>query len=277
MWWSVDRLEELVTVSRDGFARTADGASIWYRVDEPVLPSQDQNRAVVLISGLGADDTGWEPVLGSLAAFTVVRFHNRGIGRSSDIPSGAWSTRDSAADVLAVLDAAGISRASVYGHSLGGRIAQWVAADFPDRVDRLVLGATTPGDTHGVPRPEAATRAFATGDPQAALELVFTPAFLASHVDASALTETHATSPQQAAAQLAMSTAHDGWEALPRIKAPTLVVHGVDDGVTDARNAEVLHDRIPGADLLLLAGARHGYFSERADANSMIAAFLAQG
>lgn len=252
----------------EGVAHSTDGGEIWFTVT-------GEGPSVVLVSGLGADETIWEPVLGSLAGFRVIRLHNRGIGRSSDIPATGWSTRKSAGDVIAVLDAVGAERTCVYGHSLGGRIAQWIAADFPDRVDRLVLGATTAGDAHGVPRPEAATRAFEAGDPRAALELVFTPGYLAAHPEAAAQTENRANSPEQAARQLALSTAHDGWEALPRIAAPTLVVHGIDDGVTDVRNAQILCDRIPNADLLLLAGARHGYFAERPEANAMIAAFLA--
>jgi len=258
-----------------GFAQTRDGNSIWYRIDRPNAPVDPTGPAVVLISGLGADETIWEPALDSLDGSTIVRLHNRGIGHSADIPSPAWTTRDAAADVAAVLDAAGLPRAAVYGHSLGGRIAQWVAADFPDRVTRLVLGATTPGDAHGFPRPEAATRAFESGNPVAALELVFSPGYLAAHPEAATTIENRAVSPEQGALQLAMSTAHDAWQALPRIRARTLVVHGVDDGVTDVRNASILRDHIADADLLLLAGARHAYPFERPDANAMIAAFLA--
>ncbi|MFT8395469.1 alpha/beta fold hydrolase [Propionibacterium sp.] len=256
-----------------GFAASPDGASIWYRVDRPEAPRQAA-PVVVLISGLGGDETIWDTMLPSLAGATIIRFHNRGIGRSSDIPSPDWSTRDSARDVIAVLDAIRVERASVYGHSLGGRIAQWVAADFPERVVRLVLGATTIGDAHGVPRPAAATRAFETGDPQAALELVYTPGYLSAHPEAAAQKISPAHNPEQAALQLAMSTAHDGWDAAPRITAPTLVVHGIDDGVTDARNARVLAEHIPRADLLLLNGARHEYFAERADANALIGLYL---
>lgn len=258
-----------------GFAQTRDGSSIWYRIDRPNAPADPTGPVVVLVSGLGADETIWEPALESLDGSTIVRLHNRGIGHSADIPSPAWTTRDAAADVAAVLDAAGLPSAAVYGHSLGGRIAQWVAADFPDRVTRLVLGATTPGDAHGFPRPEAATRAFESGNPVAALELVFSPGYLAAHPEAATTIENRVVSPEQGALQLAMSTAHDAWEALPRIRARTLVVHGVDDGVTDVRNASILRDHIADADLLLLAGARHAYPFERPDANAMIAAFLA--
>lgn len=267
--------EQTARTGRDGFATAGDGEAIWYRIDELRGEGGPDRGAVVLVSGLGGDETAWDDVLLSLDGFTVIRLQNRGIGRSAALPSERWSTRDSAEDVIAVLDAAGIARAAVYGHSLGGRIAQWIAADFPERVTRLVLGATTLGDAHGIPRPAAATRAFESGDPQAALALVFTPAYLSAHPEAFARTESVAHSPEQAARQLAMSTAHDGGEAAPRITAPTLIVHGTEDGITDAENARLLHERILHSDLLPLRDARHAYFSERADANAMVAAFLA--
>ncbi len=255
----------------EGLAPTPDGGSIWYRLDGPEPGSAP---ALVLVSGLGADEHMWDDILAGLAGFSVIRLNNRGIGRSADIPSPSYSTRDCARDVIAVLDAAGVEKASVYGHSLGGRIAQWVAADFPERVHRLVLGATTIGDAHGVPRPAAATKAFEDGDPQAGLELAYTPAYLAEHPEVAEAQAEKVSSPEQSALQLALSTAHDGWDAAARIIAPTLVVHGRDDGITDVRNAEVLVGRIPHADLLLLEGARHAYLAERPDANAMIATFL---
>lgn len=258
----------------EGFAPAGDGGSIWFRVDAFQERETSDLPVVVLIGGLGADESIWDDTLASLRGFTIIRFHNRGIGNSSVIPSTTWSTRDSARDVIAVLDAVGVITAAVYGHSLGGRIAQWVAADFPHRVDRLVLGATTVGDEHGVPRPLAATAAFESGDPMAVLELVYTPAYIATHPEASSQTTNKAKSPEQASLQLALSTAHDGLDAIPRIQVPVLVVHGSDDGVTNPRNATILHELLPHSDLLVLDNARHGYFSERRDANAMIAAFL---
>src|SRR3984893_5630964 len=102
--------------------------------------------------GLGMNATGWwrtVPVLAA-AGLRVLTFDNRGVGRS-DRPPGPYSTALMADDAVAVLDAAAVQRAHVYGISLGGMIAQEIALRHPDRVVRLVLGATTPGGKAAVP------------------------------------------------------------------------------------------------------------------------------
>jgi pimeloyl-ACP methyl ester carboxylesterase len=73
----------------------------------------------------------------------------------------------------------------------------------------------------------------------------------------------------------AASAAHDAWDALPAITAPTLVVHGADDRFNPAANAPLLAERIPGARLHLIPGARHAYFEEfRATASPLVLDFL---
>ena len=74
---------------------------------------------------------------------------SRGTGDSAVGDTAGYTTRAFARDAVAVLDAAGIDRAHVYGHSMGGRVAQWLAIDAPHRVGALVLGATTAGDSQG--------------------------------------------------------------------------------------------------------------------------------
>ena len=94
---------------------------------------------LVLIQGMGLDRFGWGPVLPELRRhFRLVLLDNRGSGRS-DLPPGSFGVADMAADVLAVLDAAGVRRAHVMGASLGGMVAQELAVDHADRVDGLVL------------------------------------------------------------------------------------------------------------------------------------------
>lgn len=247
-------------------AITADDAQIWYR-------STGDGAPVVLIAGFGCDDTFWDPVLPSLAGMRVITMHNRGVGHSSDIPVG-FSSRDSAGDVIAVLDALGVDESAVYGHSMGGRIAQWVAAEHPDRVAALVLGATTVGDAHGIPRSPEAAAAFASGDPKALLDLVFTPGYIAAHPDAAHVTVSRIRGLRNRSRQLALSGGHDGSSALAAITAPTLVVHGTADGITDVANARILRDGIAGADLLELSGLRHNYLYESSIANRMVAQAL---
>lgn len=76
-------------------------------------------------------------------------------------------------------------------------------------------------------------------------------------------------------AHLRASAGHDAWDALPRITAPTLVVHGTDDIFNPAANAPLLAERIPNARLHLIPGARHAYFEEFRDlAGSLVLGFL---
>lgn len=71
------------------------------------------------------------------------------------------------------------------------------------------------------------------------------------------------------------SNKHDAWDVLPDIRVPTLVVHGTDDRFNPAANALLLAERIPGARLHLVEGARHAYFDEfRAVASPVVRTFL---
>ncbi|RZS32644.1 hypothetical protein EV193_11120 [Herbihabitans rhizosphaerae] len=75
---------------------------------------------------------------------------------------------------------------------------------------------------------------------------------------------------------LTASDQHDAWDALPGIRAATLVVHGDDDRLNPTANAPILVSRIPHARLELIAGARHAYFEEfRATASPLVLDFLA--
>src|SRR5215207_8100629 len=114
-----------------------------------------RGRPLVLVQGVGIGRWGWEPVADRLARrFQVITIDNRGVG-ASDSPPGPFTTAAMAGDVLAVLDHAGIQRASVLGTSLGGMIAQELALAHPERVDRLVLVATLPGGRAAAPCPWA--------------------------------------------------------------------------------------------------------------------------
>jgi 3-oxoadipate enol-lactonase len=100
-------------------------------------------ETLVLIAGLGAKGTSWQPFLDRAArSFRVLTFDNRGSGDAPPL-AGPVAIRDMAHDALALLDRLGVERARIVGRSMGGMIAQELALLAPERVDRLVLVSTT--------------------------------------------------------------------------------------------------------------------------------------
>ncbi|MEZ0165799.1 alpha/beta fold hydrolase [Kineococcus sp. LSe6-4] len=269
------------------------------------MPPGARDRVLVPVDPLGADGavqvaadvTGTGPTVLLLAgqslgpetatgtaadlagAFRVVVVHTRGTGGSTGGPGpGGWTTATFAADAVAVLDALGVARAHVHGFSMGGRVAQVLAARFPDRVDRLVLGASGPGGAHEV-RCEADVartlrHAASPAGRQGLADLFFTPGWSARHPGTAARFAPTG-SPSVRRAHHGASTGHDGWDLLPRIAARTLVVHGGDDRLTPPANGRLLAGRVPGAELVVLDGARHGYPAQfRARTAELLRAFL---
>jgi len=106
---------------------------------------------LLLIMGLGYSHEMWHrtrPVVS--AHYRTILFDNRGVGKS-DVPQGAYSIAQMAADAAAVLDTAGITKAHVFGMPMGGMIAQEFALNYPERVNRLVLGCTACGGRNAIP------------------------------------------------------------------------------------------------------------------------------
>lgn len=114
---------------------------------------------LLFVAGTGFPGATWPAeLLEPLAEHhAVITFDHRGTGATPATPE-RWSTRLFAADALGLLDTLGLPPAHVIGHSMGGRIGQWMALDRPERIRSLVLAATGPGEfrsdapvTRGVP------------------------------------------------------------------------------------------------------------------------------
>jgi 3-oxoadipate enol-lactonase/4-carboxymuconolactone decarboxylase len=97
---------------------------------------------LVLLNSVGCDLTLWDAAMPYLKSFRVLRMDMRGHGRS-DSPPGDYTLGQIAADVVAVLDAAGVGKAAVCGLSLGGMTAMTLALNAPLRVSALVLACTS--------------------------------------------------------------------------------------------------------------------------------------
>lgn len=244
------------------FAPADDGAELWYT-------SYGAGGAdpVLLIAGQAQSHQAWEGIIPCLAEeHTVIAFDHRGVGRSAASVPDRWSTRDFARDVRSVLDHLQVERAHVYGHSMGGRMAQWLAADAPDRVATLTLGGTSVHDASGVPRDPAVTEILLRGSGQAIRELFFTPAWIDAHPELARTIQPQGTGPAALRVHFQASRLHDARTAVPGITAPTVILHGADDLLCPAANAEILHDLIPDAQLRIFPDVRHGYYLEALEA-----------
>ena len=255
-------------------ATAADGTRIRYDV-------HGSGEPLLLIHGQSLDHTMWEGVYADLAErHRVILMDMRGSG-GSDVPlDRPYSMELLAHDALAVLDAESVERAHVYGFSMGGKIAQTLASIAPGRVGALVLGATAPGGSNEVERPHHASIALRKANTEEGRGLIAHLFYSPSWADANPETVSRIVPRNPLRAQrrhYEASMKHDGWDLLPRIQAPTLVVHGEDDELTPVANAELLAQRIPNARLLVLPGARHGYLHEAVPkATDAVRDFLAQ-
>jgi pimeloyl-ACP methyl ester carboxylesterase len=260
------------------FVTVPDGTRLYYE-------ELGEGEPLLLISGQGLDHTFWNSVRDDFAdSYRVIVYDHRGTGQSDKPSEPPYSTRGFAQDAVALLDHLGIARAYAYGHSMGGRICQWLGIDHGNRIGALVLGATTPGNAHGVPR-SAEVNALWTNppaDPQEALKaigsLFLSSAWIETHLEiVKALFQAPPIPDYARTLHYQASEGHDTWDLLPTISAPTLVIHGSEDLMNPTANAYLLAERIPGAELSLIEGGRHGYLIEiREESSRIVKEFLAR-
>ena len=112
------------------------GANIFYE-------QKGQGPPLLLIAGMSRDASSWQYILKELTdKFELIMFDNRGCGRSTF--GDAFSLSDIAGDALALLDHLGHNKAHVCGHSMGGMVAQEMALNHPEKIDKLILASTSP-------------------------------------------------------------------------------------------------------------------------------------
>ncbi|WP_426300836.1 alpha/beta fold hydrolase [Arthrobacter sp. R-11] len=235
---------------------------------------------LLLLAGQATGMAGWGPTADALAGhFRVIRYDHRGVGGSAKGNPERYTTRLLAADAAAVLDAAGVGSAHVYGHSMGGRIAQWLAIDHPDRVRALVLAATSGGRRAGAwvdaRTSGTAFEALLSGDPDLMAPLFFDPAWSREHPDAVRAFFGTPASAWAKARHFQASRTHDAWDSLGAIQAPTLILHGTEDALTPLADAVLLHRGIRRSTLVKVPGARHGLHLDRPETVTWIRQFIA--
>lgn len=228
----------------------------------------DRRPALLLINPLGATTEFWDPLLDALVAHNwVIRFDLRGHGRSTGRVE-PYSIGDIAGDALAVLDALEIPRSHVMGASMGALVAATLAAEHPDRLDRLVL-ASTGLELGPVYWWEETIRRIEEGGLSNIVDhlevVLFSDAWREAVPDRLARArEMLLATPQDAYLAGANATADCELATLaPTIRAATLLVVGEDDPVLRHHPATGLLDAIPDSESVSVSGARHGVLLEQ--------------
>ena len=241
-----------------------------------------EDAPVLLLGGsLGTTHAMWAPQVAALSrTHRVVAFDHRGHGRSP-APPGPYAIDDLGGDVLALLDDLGAARASYCGLSVGGMVGLWLAANAPERVERLILLCTSAHLPPASAWQDRVTAVLAAGSTApiapAVLARWLTPAWAAAHPDVAAdLRDMLLAAPAQGYAACCGAIAGmDLRPALARIAARTLVVTGAQDASIPPEHGELIAAAIPGARLEQLDPAAHIASVERADAvNALIADHL---
>jgi pimeloyl-ACP methyl ester carboxylesterase len=246
--------------------------------------------AMLLVMGLGTQMVAWpEDFCRRLAerGFYVIRYDNRDVGRSThlqrlppptirqllrrDKSAARYSLADMAADGIGVLDHLGIDGAHVAGVSMGGMIAQTMAARHPDRVLSLASIMSNTGHIwKGTPglriyplflRRPAANREGAVESTVSSFRLIGSPGFPFDEAEtrrAAELSYDRGYDPAGAARQLAaIIAAGDRTRELRGIGAPTVVIHGTRDRMVRPSGGRATAAAIPGARLVTIAGMGH--------------------
>ncbi len=246
---------------------------------------------LLLIMGLGVSRAWWPDGLCQTLAghhFSIARYDQRDAGESTHLPPAktrlpataligrrgeAYTAEDMADDAVAVLDALGWESAHLFGMSLGGAVAQRVAARHRDRVRTLTSMSAVPGDAAGL-----GTLRYIHLPALVRLTRLTFPDTEEGHIQASVAIARFCASPghpfdEQAARARAEQLPDAGtrdtqaqsrqigaqWHgpAISTITAPTLVLHGKDDPLIRPRAASAIASRVPGVRLRILPGVGH--------------------
>ena len=269
----------------------ANGLDLYYESHGP-----ESAEPILLIMGLGAQMSRWSPdMIAKLVAagHRVIAYDNRDVGLSGKLeaagapdmhavaiamrdgtrPPVSYTLEHMAADAAGLLDALGIERAHIVGASMGGMIAQLVAADFPQKTLSMTSIMSTTGN-QALPRatPEALAR-LNTPAPDPTKDL---DGFLASAVtgakvmagsypvDEAKVRESSLNDFRRCYYPVGFQRQYAGVVASPdrrpklkTITAPTVVIHGDADPLVPLTGGQDTAENIPGAELIVVPGVGH--------------------
>lgn len=268
--------------------------NMWFRhVENGVVCVEDRSmdyivfgsgtEKLVMIPGLS---DGLKTVKGLALPFAWLyrtlgrRFCIYSFSRADHMPDG-FTTRDMARDVKLAMDTLGIEKASILGVSLGGMIAQYFAADYPEAVDKLILAVTTARHNEMIQGCiDVWTELAETRDYKGLVIQTSEIAYSEGYLKKFRLTYPFLglmSKPKNYDRYLVMSRAcvtHDAYDVLGCIQAPTLVIGGEQDQIVGAAGSYELAEQIPNSQCIMYPQYGHGAFEEAKDFQTVVADFL---
>ena len=247
---------------------------------------EGQGEPLVMIMGLAGDRGSWRFQTGFFKKhFRVVTFDNRGVGKS-DKPAGPYTIKMMVDDTIGLMDYLGIEKAHVLGVSMGGMIAQELAINHPERVDKLVLGCTfaKAGTSAHPPEMNRAMEAFGKSLHDEASQrrligamsnLSFNTWYYRVLILLFAKIAIRSYSIDGVIEQMKAVSTHDTVDRLKMIRAPTLVITGTEDRLVNPESSEMIAKLVPNAKLVKVVGGGHTFFMEKhGDFNNEVLHFL---
>jgi 3-oxoadipate enol-lactonase len=233
----------------------ADGCNIHVEVE-----GREEAPVLMLSNSLGTDLSMWDDQAGAFARhFRLVRYDRRGHGRSA-VPPSPYSMERLGRDALAILDALGIARVNWCGLSMGGMVGQWLGANAPERIDKLILSNTS--SYYADKQLWADRMRFARNNGIAAvaaatMERWFTKDFRERAPAAIArMTEMFVKTDIEGYLGCCAAIRDMDFRALlPNITAQTLVIAGRSDPATPLEMNTFISNQIPGAKLAMIEAA----------------------
>ena len=254
----------------------ADGCAIYYEIEGP-----ERGPVLMMSNSLGTNLHMWDDQVPAWSRhFRLVRYDRRGHGKSG-VPPGPYSMERFGRDVLAILDDLNIEKVHWCGLSMGGMVGQWLGANAPERMGKIILSNTAcyyADPTNWLNR----IKAVKEGGLAAVADTVIAGWLSADfrerepQITANLKAMLLATPVQGYLACCEALSTLDQRDLLPDIKSPTLIIAGRHDVATPIAAGELIRSKIPGASLTILDAAHISNVEQSHAFTDTVVGFLTQ-
>jgi pimeloyl-ACP methyl ester carboxylesterase len=242
---------------------------------------------LLMINGLGGNLAGWDPrsIKALSKKFKLVLFDNRDAGRT-DTSERGYTMKTFADDTAGLMNVLGISKAHIFGQSMGGMIAQEFVLNYPEKTAKLILCSTHYGGSKAI-QPSQKVSGMLTVDRGAMsqeeyirwiLPIGYTDDFIKNYFDLLKVrlqrSFRYPISEAGYKRQLNAIGKFNAYERLRQIKAPTLILHGRKDVLIPPENGTILAEAIPNAKLVFFEKSAHALAEELSEVIRGVTEFL---